>query len=414
MKKFVCVVLTMLFTLGLAASVFAEGIVLKQWYHQYGEEGCQEAVMRYAEEYNALMASQGKDVKVEVSWVAGNYQSKLSAALLTDEAPDVYERHVDISNVKAGHLTPLNDLYTDDLIAEFGPETMGSLMVDDNIYAIKMIHDIVGIYYRKSVFEEAGITVPTTMDELIAAAAKLTSRRVKGLYLGQTGGLYAYTAVNYMIWSAGAQTIADGKIAFDDPRVDAAFVKFGELYNSDSLLIGAPTDWWDPSAFIDGLAAMQLCGMWAAPAIMEAFGDDVGMFPWPAADEQGTPAMVVGGWAQMVNGKSKHIEEAKAFAKWLWIEKADIQEDWSLSYGFHVPPRKSVAAKAEKLQSGVPAEFVAAMGKYGHPENPFWTSAMDTLVEQAIVNIVTNGADPRAEVKAAAEKCQAELDALLK
>ena len=42
------------------------------------------------------------------------------------------------------------------------------------------------------------------------------------------------------------------------------------------ILSGAPTDWWDPSAFTSGLVAMQWTGLWAMPGIKKGVGDDFG------------------------------------------------------------------------------------------------------------------------------------------
>ena len=61
--------------------------------------------------------------------------------------------------------------------------------------------------------------------------------------------------------------------------------------------------------------------------------------------------MPVGAFGAMVNAKSKRIDEAKEFVKWLWIERTDYQEDFNLSYGFHIPPRRSISEKASKLTS---------------------------------------------------------------
>ena len=44
---------------------------------------------------------------------------------------------------------------------------------------------------------------------------------------------------------------------------------------------------------------------------------------------------------------------------------------------------------------------------------PQYTVAMDTIMKDALARIVKEGADPAAEVKAAAEKCQEELDRAL-
>src|SRR5947209_20522357 len=57
------------------------GPTISQWYHEYGEEGVQQAVQRYAAAY--------RDATVKVQWTPGGYDSKLAAALLTNDGPDV-------------------------------------------------------------------------------------------------------------------------------------------------------------------------------------------------------------------------------------------------------------------------------------------------------------------------------------
>ena len=409
-KKIVVLSSLLVLALGFGMSSLAgDQVVIKHWYHQYGEAGTQEAAMRYAEEYMKI----NPDVTVEVTWVPGDYGTKLSAALLTDDGPDVFEiNNPSPAYVAAGQIAPLDDLYTDKLRADFGATELSIGTIGNTIYGVKMITDPIAVYYSKSMLKDAGVEVPTTMDELIEAAKSLTSRRTKGLYIGNDGGLSIWIG-RQMIWSAGNDLFdADGKIAFDNERTDKAILKLGELYKSESVLMGSPTEWWDPSALIDGLVAMQFCGLWAAPQLMKEMGDDLGMFVWPALDEQGTPAITMSGWSQMVNANSPNIDAAKAYVKWLWIENTDIQKDWSLSYGFHIPPRSSAAAEAEALTQGVPKAFVDGLNQYGKPMGPYWTNAMDTILTTAIVNIIKNDVDPRAEISAAAQKCQAELDAI--
>ena len=60
----------------------------------------------------------------------------------------------------------------------------------------------------------------------------------------------------------------------------------------------------------------------------------------------------------MVNARGQNVDAAKEFVRWLWIENTEFQQDWNLSYGFHVPPRISAAESAEPLQSRPPSEAV--------------------------------------------------------
>jgi len=384
-------------------------IKLSQWYHQYGEEGTEAAAKRYAEEYTKT----NPNVVVEMVWVPGDYGgSALPAALLTDEGPDVYETQPTVAMVNAGQLEPLDDLITPEIKADFAPQDLAINTIGGKLYGIKMIDDMGLLYYKKSALAEKGINPPTTIDELIAAAKALDSGRVKGLFLGNDGGISSMNTI--MPWSGGSDFLdpATSKITFNNERTVLAYQKLKELNDTGALLVGSPTDWWDPSALTQGLAAMQWTGLWAMPGITKALGDDFGVVGWPALDASGTPATFWGGWSECVNphGQHKQIQAAKDFVKWLWIDNTADQQDWSLSYGFHVPPKLSAAAAAEPLKTGPAAEAVDILHKYGKILPPEWTSAMGTILNDAITAIVKSGADATATVADAAAKCQAELD----
>jgi multiple sugar transport system substrate-binding protein len=390
--------------------VFAQDKVnLKQWYHEYGEEGTQDAVMRYAAAYTEA----NPNVTVEVNWQAGTYGDALSAALLTDDAPDVFEQNVPtLDQVKQQQIAPLDDIYTPEALADFNPLDIAAATIDGKIYWVKMIDDTGAIYYRKSVLEAAGIAQPTNIDELIAAAKALDTGRQKGLFVGNDGGISALGGP--LLWSAGANFLTDdNKPAFNTPRAAASYGKLKELNDSGALLIGAPTDYWDPSAFIQQLTAMQWTGLWAMPQITREVGDDFGVWPWPASDAEGAPSTFNGGWGECVYGKGKNIDAAKAFVKWLWIDNTEFQQDWCLSYGFHVPPRNSAAASAEALKTGPAADVVKYLKDYGYGTPPLWDATMGTALTQALTNVVQSGADPATELATAEAAVQAELDRLL-
>jgi len=389
-----------------APAAGGNAIEISHWYHQYGEEGTQQAATRYAADY----AKVKPNVKVNVVWKPGDYGTALNAALLGSDAPDVFESQLNRDLVTSGQVAPLDDLYAD-VKSDFNDVGLRANTVDGKLYGVKMIDDMGMIYYRKSLLEGAGLKPPTTLDELGAVIDKLTAGQAKGFFAGNDGGVGVMG--DMLLWSSGHDHLTtDNKVDFNNADVIAAFTK-GQQWLKDhnnSILNGAPTDWWDPSSFTSGLAAVQWTGLWAMPGIKKAIGDDFGVVPWPQIEAgKGKPATFWGGWSQFVNAKGKNIEEAKAYVKWLWIENKDIQKDWALSYGFHVPPRKSVAAEAEPLKSGPASQAVEYINKYGVPGNPSWTGAMGTAWGDAVTNILKNGADPKTEIEGAATKVEAEL-----
>jgi multiple sugar transport system substrate-binding protein len=395
---------------GQAPGALAQDTIrLKHWYHQYGEEGTQDAVSRYAQQYTEA----NPNVEIEINWQLGDYGAALAAALLTDDAPDVFEQNgVTLDQVAQNQVAPLDDLYDDALKEDFGQQNLGPATIDGKIYWVKMLTDTGGCYYKKSAFESAGLSVPTTMDELIAVTNALSSGRQKGLFLGNDGGIGA--AGGLMVWSAGTDFLtADNKPGFNTELVATNFAKLKELNDTGNLLMGNTTDYWDPSAFTQGASAMQWTGLWAFPAINKEVGDDLGVFPWPSPGEGGTSSTFWGGWGECVSAKSANLDAAKAYVKWLWIDSTEVQNDWNVGYGFHVTPRQSAAATAEALQVGAAVDMVNNLYEYGVSNNPLWTPVMGTAYTQALTNVIQNGADPATELTTAEATVQAELDRLL-
>lgn len=374
---------------------------LVQYFHAYGENGVEAAVKRYAKAYDKA--------NVSTQWITGsNFEQKLFAALLTDNAPDVFEFHPQIQLVKSGQVADLTDVIGS-VKSDFNQADITSHTVDGKIYGVRMIDDPQFFFYRPSLFEKAKVEVPTTLDEFIEVTKKLTTSKVKGAYLGND-----LTPVQSpLIWSAGADTLtADNKPAFNTDAVAAGLTQLRGLFTSGDLLLGAPADWWDPSAFTQGLTAMQWCGMWAMPVMQQALGDDIGIFPFPKVGSAGKQSVYNGGWSMFVNAKGKNVEAAKEYVKWLWIDQKQYQEDFATSYGFHIPPRTSLAQSATKLKSGLPAEGVKLFNEFGHFDNIGWTQAMIAAVNDVMANSVRKGDDPKAQLAAAEKKVDAELKKL--
>lgn len=378
------------------------GKTISQWYHQYGEAGTQQAAQRYADAY--------KDAKINMQWVPGDYDNKISSGLLASDGPDVFEWHFNYQLAKSNQVVPLDDILGD-AKSDYSEADLFSNSLDGKVYGIRMIDDPQLIFYRKSMLDKAGVAPPTTIDELIAATKALTTKDVKGLFIGNDGGVA--WAANHVVPAAGHQYLtSDRKVDFNNDAVANAMLKVRELMATKGLLLGAPTEWWDPSAFNQGLCAITRQGLWAMPAVQKALGDDFGVIPTPSFGAAGKPAIYLGGWSTFVSAKAKDVEAAKAFVKWLWIDNTEYQEDWALNYGFHIPPRKSLAAKAAKLQSGPAAETLKLTEQYGWVDDPAFTQTMRTAFTDAVTNIVQKNKDPKSELAGAASKVDAELKSL--
>ncbi|KDN81442.1 ABC transporter substrate-binding protein [Kitasatospora cheerisanensis] len=377
---------------------------LNVWYHAYGEAGTQQAVTRYATAFTKA----NPDIAVKITWVPGDYASKLNATLLTDAAPDVFEIGDFAAGLAArGQIAALDDLYGD-AKADFDRGNLDQETVGGKVYGVKMIDDVMMLYYRKSALAKAGIAPPDTFDALAAAAGALTGGGNKGLFLGNDG--VGDSPLLAVLAGGGELVGTDGRAAFDSPQAVEAITALKRLHDDKSLLLGYTTDWWDPSALVQGAAAMQWCGLWAMPAVQSALGDDFGVLPWPALKAGGRPAVRVGGWTSCVNAKARHVDAAKKYVQWLWIQQTDLQRDFAQSYGLHLPARKSLAANADKLAAGPAKQAVELAAAHGRRNPGTWNTAVSTVFTAAATKALNGQGDIAALLRDAAAQAQAEID----
>ncbi len=138
------------------------------------------------------------------------------------------------------------------------------------------------------------------------------------------------------------------------------------------------------------------------------------MLPFPADGAAGRPTVPVGAYGAAVNSRSRHQAEAKAYIKWLWVDKTDYQEDFALSYGFHIPARISLAKKAAKLREGAAADAVSYATDHGYAQPLLWTPAGQTAYQDALSRIIKDGANPDTELKAVVRTTASELQRVRK
>ncbi|MEV7187629.1 extracellular solute-binding protein [Kitasatospora sp. NPDC093102] len=377
---------------------------LNVWYHAYGESGTQQAATRYA----AAFTKANPGIAVKITWVPGDYSGKLNATLLTDAAPDAFE----IGDFAAGYavrgqVAALDDLYGDTR-SDFNQGNLDQETVGGKVYGVKMLDDVMMLYYRKSALAKAGLTPPDSFDALAGAAKALSTGGNKGLFLGNDG--VGESPILAILSNGGELVTGDGKAAFDSPQAVEAVTGLKRLHDDKSLLLGFTTDWWDPSALVQGVVPMQWCGLWAMPAVQAALGDDFGVLPWPAFKPGGSPVLRVGGWTACVNAKGKHVDAAKKYVQWLWIQQTDLQKDFAEAYGFHIPPRKSVAASADKLSQGAAKQTVELAADYGRRFPATWNTAVSTAFTSAATKALNGQGEVAALLRDAAGQAQSEID----
>lgn len=391
---------------GCGPATSSDKVTLTHYNWQFGETGTHEAMLRYFSDYTKVKPN----TTVNLEWVPGDYNAKLNAGLLSSSPPDVYLwGGADPDFIKAGNTLSTDDLLTP-VLSDYSPQVQSAFKLGSHYYGVPTFTDVMFLYYRKSFFQKAGVKPPTTMAELADAAKALTTDKVKGLFVGNdNGGIASSRAI---IWASGSRFITENKVSFATPQLASALTQLRSMFQAGTVLQNAPTDWYDPTVFLQGLVAMQYTGIWAMPKMIDALGDDVGVLPWPGLDASTKGAVYFSPLGFHINPKGKHVDETKAFLKWLWIDNAQkYMLDWSVGYGLHIPTKTSIAQAAPKLQSGLAAQALQIVAQYAVSDSPLFSGAMNTEFSTAAANIIGKGADPTTTLQAAQQKCQKLLDA---
>ncbi|UCC65002.1 MAG: extracellular solute-binding protein [Anaerolineae bacterium] len=391
-----------------------EDVALELWWHEYGEEGTHEAALRIAKEYS----EQTEGVTLESVWNPGDYNQKLDTALAAGTGPDAYESQANIDKVANGYCIALDEVF-EETLNDWSPADLNRVTIKGHKYGIPMMVDFQMFCLRPSMLKAAGVSTPTNWDELVEAGIACTSGRQKGLFLGNDGGLG--TCGQRIARAAGVNFFMEEddtpEIRFNQDETVMAWEKLADLHanHSDILLTGAPSDWWDPGAFNQGMCAIQWMGFWSTAMIIDAVGDDYEFIAFPPVGSGPNAKNRIdrGGWVALVNGQGEHIPEATALQKWLWVDNTDFQIEWNTAYGYKALPRISLNAQVERLKAGQPKHAVEMVNEYGYVVGQLWSGVMGTAVSDAVTNIVKNGADARSEMQTAYDKCVAELDIVL-
>ncbi|MBW9217661.1 ABC transporter substrate-binding protein [Anoxybacillus ayderensis] len=192
----------------------------------------------------------------------------------------------------------------------------------EKVYAIPYAANADGIIYNKTIFNELGLTVPKTWDELIAVAEKVKAAGKTPFYFTFKDAWTTLPVYNALAANTQGENffdqLNDGKTTFQKGYKEATekFVQLLEYGHKDNFGKGYADG---NVAFAKGESAMYLQGIWAIPEIRKANPDiELGVFPYPATNDPENTKLVSGVDLLLAISKtSKHPEEARKFVNFL-------------------------------------------------------------------------------------------------
>ena len=313
-----------------------EVVTIRMWGGVPPESGPQQV----CDNFNELYKDKGIQVEYErfVNDETGNL--KLETNLLSGTGVDLYMSYgIDALTKRAQgemalDLTELMERDGFDQKAYFG-DMAEAYYVDGKPYCLPTKLDQYGIVINKTMFDEAGIEVPTewTFEEFREIAKQLThgegQDKVYGIFWntqqdisGMFNYLIAQTNGGYPMYLSETET------AFEDPVVLQAVQLVNDMMNVDGTS-PTHTDSVTQKLSQEGLFLTGKCAMTIGPWMIRSIKDTenyphdfvTAFAPYPVVEE-GQRNYTQGGYGDLlsINPKSEHIEEAWEFAKWYATE----------------------------------------------------------------------------------------------
>ncbi|MGC9322271.1 MAG: extracellular solute-binding protein [Kosmotogaceae bacterium] len=373
---------------------------------------------------NAFKEETGIDVDIQLVPFGQLFQTIEVRLAAGDGTPDVYI--VDGPNTASyaarGYLLPLNEHFSDEEMSVWFNASIEEGSYQGTFYSVPYGTSSAGIFYNKAIFEEYGVPfLPETIEErltweeLAETAKKLTKDTngdgltdIWGLVIEQIDRPYL---IFPMVQSLGA------KVLSDDGLVSQGYITSDEFVDGTTFYWKLFNEWKvSPQGLSDsaisreyfgtGRAAMMLGNEWNLRRMLQYPDLNYGLSPFPYF-EGGVAVTPTGSWHVGINSKTKKIEEALAFTKYITGKEAVIT--WHKLNGI-APARSDVyGALPEVFDNQMWQLFVKEMETTAvpRPRTPGY-SQYELMLREAF-NSIHYGADPRSTLEEVSARIDREL-----
>ncbi|MEX0317390.1 MAG: ABC transporter substrate-binding protein [Ruegeria sp.] len=231
------------------------------------------------EEMIGRFGEQNPDLNIEITVIDREAYKTQIRNFLTANAPDVatwYAANRMRPYVEAGLFEDVSDLWAEPEIADNLASTKGAMTIDGKQWGVPYTYYQWGVYYRKDIFEELGLSEPTTWEEEKANCAKIVE-----------SGRACYTIGTKFLWTAGGwfdylnmrtngfdfhMDLAGGKVSWEDDRVKQTFANWKELIDMGAFIDNHQTYSWQEALpfMVNGEAAAYLMGNFAVAPLRDS------------------------------------------------------------------------------------------------------------------------------------------------
>jgi len=261
---------------------------------------------------------------------SGGYE-KIRAAVEAGEAGDVVQVEFEVlpSFVVSGTVMDISDLLPGDSESKYAPFAWSQVAFGGGVFGAPMDMGPLGMMYRSDLFEELGLTVPTTWDEFRSVAAQAKAAG-SSIYLGNYDPSWAAMFAG-LSWQAGAQWFTTEEDAWvvniDSPETIQVAEYWQGLINDG--LISREALFSPPLAqlYQNGDLLTNIAPVWESSLLQGNVPDQSGKWTAAPLPQWQAGESLSGNWggsSKAVSASSSNPEAAAKFAYWLTTNEESI------------------------------------------------------------------------------------------
>jgi len=315
--------------------------------------------------------------------------------LATSDLPPVFINFPDSDGFKAGAVNgSVLDLTGDPLLDNVEPSVLEFTKIEGKNYLIPIALSTFGVYYNTDLFKELNLKIPTTYDELIAAAKVIQGAgKTPFLFADKDNVLLPSASLLGLRVPNAEQVLADVMLGHAHLTNNSDFKRFAEqelemrsYAEKDS--VGLSRDDL-VRKFANGDAAMYFDGIWSIASVKAANPElKFSMFPMPADQAENTKVQVAVDTGIGFPTGGKYEKQAKTFAAFM-TEKEIVEKYVNSSYA--IPAIKGIESNLVEVQS---LNDLIIEGKTYMPLYSKWLpGAMDAFIAAHQKLILSKDAD---------------------
>ncbi|TKR22625.1 ABC transporter substrate-binding protein [Cellulomonas hominis] len=335
-------------------------------------------------------------------------------ALSADNGPEIVAMPAERLPVYAdrGAFVELDDFYADDeATPDLNAGALDMVTVDGTAYGVPTGFVPLTMFYNKALLDAAGVAVPTTWDEWVAAARALTVDENGDGTPEQYGlALADHATVGNGVWPTlfygnGGAVVEDGKAVIDSPENAETLEFWHDAVTAGKISPTGVDGVSGDSLFSSGRVAMYVGGPWMA-TVSEENGIDYGIAPIPAGPEEQAASAIGVSMALTRQADQAQQEAAQEFFSYFLSREESVA--WALGSGW--PPLRTDVTADEVDENPVVAALTE-QAELGRPLLPGVVNSTDVLTAVDDLTQRAMAGEPVDELLAQAQTAiQAALD----